>query len=586
MAQHGKLINFRTREELVEQALSILLRSSSSSGLFAVTLDERQDPDLLYWDDRDRDNYWTVVFEVSYILWKEYCSRPDRDSDDDTRRTILNSTESCLKHMCRAIEGISQHLGDLRVHPAGPTGPTGPRYRYGYWMKQSLPFNNMIDDNNIVKLQDEWLYNEPAFLDKADYSGNIDCDADSNGMASTTGLVVRLFIDVPDHKPFWEKRPVRNFPVLYFPQNQEDIFKGIIIYPRSGENSFRQRIWAFISTKAHGWGIGKAAMGFRFEGDFFDKYSTCRFVVADSQLAAEEEVKTDLIKLLEQANSGKSQSLEHVKAGPWEQRRVLELMLFGNIIKKMATSAGRILELAEETVKNQKKQLWKRLEKLKSSRASKREQQNATPVDDAPIDYDSFLLTSNDFRKFQAHLQMIHGDFAKAKPIRNDWLNREKDRQAEQPRWTFNDESPYRSTLNKLRVANCRAIQDLERNLTEISVLAESITKELEYVGSYLEIMLFTYTTAIFLPLGFATGMFSMSETPDVQTVGRMFGLFGGVFVVGTLTILLVKKVNVNFAALIRRAWEELTRRAQARAPEDHESTLWETRRNNARRTD
>ncbi|KAK2036495.1 hypothetical protein LZ31DRAFT_601225 [Colletotrichum somersetense] len=69
------------------------------------------------------------------------------------------------------------------------------------------------------------------------------------------------------------------------------------------------------------------------------------------------------------------------------------------------------------------------------------------------------------------------------------WLNREKDRQAERPRWTFNDESRYRVIIHKLLVTNDRNIQELRRKHAKISGLIDSITKELELVRSYLEIM-------------------------------------------------------------------------------------------------
>ncbi|KAK1656448.1 hypothetical protein BDP81DRAFT_488001 [Colletotrichum phormii] len=623
MVQHGKLINFRTREELIDQALSALLSNSSFNGLFTGTYDERPGPAT------HEDNYATVIFEVPYILWKDYCPRVHGNPGDGTRR-ILDSQESRLKLMSQPIEGASNHLGNLKVHPAGPTEG---RYHNDYWMKHNLPFNNVINDSNIVDLQDEWLYNEPAFfvnITNDGMGGHSDANANTNTEASSTANAhsanVRIMIDIPEHKPLKDKRPVGSLQVHDFPHDKENNSSCINTFApneegekaemeqffhrhKASSNFFTEETIAantwttgfhmafFSAMDTHEmarqiiWHVERVAMGFRFEGDFFDRYWTCRFVVA------EEEAKRNLIEFLQQDHMDQTQGSCEVKTGPWEQRKVLELMLFGSIIRRMAKSAGDILELAEGTVRDQKHRLDRRLDRLQRFQDSMG-YQLPTSDDDSPVDYRSFLLTRNEFRKFLAHLQTIHGDFAKAMAIINHWLNRENDRQAERPRWTFKDESRYRSVLNKLLVTNLRGIQDLERNLTEMSNLAESIAKQLEYLSSHLEVMvnnqtqrnaeaikLFTNTTAIFLPLGFATGMFSMSGTPDVQTVGRMFGLFGGVFIVGTLTILLVTKVNVNFAALIRRAWEELTRRAQARAPEDHERALWETRRNNARRT-
>ncbi|KAG7047059.1 mg2+ transporter zinc transport protein [Colletotrichum scovillei] len=620
MARHGKAINLRTRKELIKQALSVLLSSSSSNGLFTGTLDERQNPSI-YDDETDRDDYWTVVFEVPYILWKDYCTQHSKNPDDSMRSTS-NSIDRRLELVCQSIEEISKHLGDPIGHPEGPTGT---RYRYGYWMKHNLPFNNVIDDNNIVELQDEWLYNEPAFFVNA-----------TNVEAATVPACLAdavLMINVPEYKSLTKKRNLPTFPIMYFRPGLELWFKIIVSDQREVEAA-EKRFWAFASKQAKqnsscintfgpneeveqaemteffdrhksssnffteettaalniwttefhvtfysgvqekGLWLGKesekAAMGFRFEGDFFNKYWTCRFVVADPRLPDKEDTTRDLIRFLQQDNIDDGQTLKEVKTGVWEERRVLELMLFGRIMRKMATSAGHILELAGKIVKEKTEKLEQRLEKFRNSRNPNREQQSPTP----DIDYDSFHLTSNEFRKFQAHLQTIHGDFEKARPIRNHWLNREKDRQAEQPQWTFSDESRYRPILNKLLVENHRAIQDLDRNLREISLLAESITKEREYVSSYLEIMandqsrrndydvkLFTNITAVFLPLGFATGMFSMSGTPDAQTVVGMFGLFVGVFILGLL-VMIVAKAHARYGSS-RQIWEELIRRGQ-----------------------
>ncbi|KAJ0305528.1 hypothetical protein COL516b_005224 [Colletotrichum fioriniae] len=544
-----------------------------------------------------------------------------------TRKELIKQAFR-LELMHHSIKGISKYLGGLSGHPIETTGP---RYRYGYWMKHNLPFNNVIDDNNVVELQDEWLYNEPDFFVNATAMTDVDTnnmpDSDANIGTSMSAKVISpyvlLKIDIQERRPLKDKRPLSSFSVEYYP-NDEDSFEEAVKSQRDAQNA-KKRFWAFILTNAEenssstktlapneereqgemghffhrhktnsnffteetiaelniwttefqmafysgvekegfwcGDKLEKMAMGFRFEGDFFDKYWTCRFVVANPHLSASKnEVKTGLIKLLQQNHEDDAYDLWEVKTGPWEQRRVLELILFGHIISEMATSAGHILELAESTVLKEKTKLEQRLRRLQGSQMFKQEQGDPNTDDGGPIDYNSFVVTSNEFRKFQERLQMIHGDFAKARPISDHCLNREKDRQAEQPCWTFSDESRYRSTLNKLLVVNRRAIQDLDRNLKGISILAESITQELEYVSGGLEsisneesrrnnkdVKLFTYTTAIFLPLGFATGMFSMSGTPDAQTVGGMFGLFVGVFILGLVIILSVAKVNARY---------------------------------------
>ncbi|KAF3807823.1 hypothetical protein GCG54_00007557 [Colletotrichum gloeosporioides] len=108
------------------------------------------------------------------------------------------------------------------------------------------------------------------------------------------------------------------------------------------------------------------------------------------------------------------------------------------------------------------------------------------------------------------------------------WQNREKDRLAERPRWTFQDESRFRVIIHKLQVSNEHAIRELNRLHTKIFKLEESLVKKLEMIRSDLEerrggeTQLFTWVTVVFLPLGFATGVFSMSEAPTIQTLHSM----------------------------------------------------------------
>ncbi|KAJ3938670.1 uncharacterized protein N0V96_011400 [Colletotrichum fioriniae] len=601
----------------------------------------------IYTDIKERDNYWTVVFEVPYILWAHYCLRPYGDPDHGAELD-QDSADYRSKRTHQVIEEISNGLGDLTVRPARSIGP---QYHYEYWMKQDLPLNKEIEDDEVVELQDEWLYDEPTFFvnatnANAERYAEVGTKTGSLMVASTSIADHVLMIDVPKQTMLDELHRF-SFPVKHLKdKEQQDLTFREVARSQRKAGTAKKRFWAFVSRNAeqnlgyietfapsereekaemkrflqrhefgsnffaeqttavlnrwttefhltfcsgvkasktpenskkkwHDWTTERVSMGFRFEGDFFDRYWTCRFVVADPQMMAEEEIKKDLIKFLEQDSTDEARSSEYVETGPWEQRRVLELMLFGRVIRHMNESADGILRLAKNTVKEQTTKLMK---KLQSSQESEQARNDSTP--DESIDYKNSLLASNEFRKFQAELRMIHGDFIKVMATIQRWLNRVKDRQAERPQWTLHNEIRYRSTLNKLMVANHRGIEDLELNLAEISSLSESITRELEYVRSYLEIMandqsrqnsndvrLFTYVTAIFLPLGFATGMFSMSGTPDAQTVGGMFGLFVGVFILGLAIIISVAKVNARYGdsrqireKLIRWGWQKIDR--------------------------
>ena len=80
-------------------------------------------------------------------------------------------------------------------------------------------------------------------------------------------------------------------------------------------------------------------------------------------------------------------------------------------------------------------------------------------------------------------------------------------------------------------------IQELERKL-------EKMDKQLES-NRNADIRRFTYVTVIFLPLGFATGVFSMSGAPSGSTLGNMIITAVAAFAITALLILCVTNLDV-----------------------------------------
>ncbi|KAF9882228.1 hypothetical protein CkaCkLH20_00264 [Colletotrichum karsti] len=665
MAQYKKPMNLRPRAEMLEHAISVLLRSSSANGSFSGKL-AKHEP-AIYESERLRDNHWGTTFEVPYILWKYYCARPEDERQAVEAKTVHDRLES----MSHTMTQICTLLGDLAE---GQTGSKGHKRRHGYWMKHNLPFNNMVDEENIIELQDEWLYNEPAFFSPAPViqaEPNVSGEASNDHRASienfrlrnthstvvpmrTSNQFVGLMIDVPKRKPLKKKRSEEegtSIITITTDQGVLDLTRNV----RRDKKKSKKRFWAFVSaspssnqacietvpsgeekeakeietfvsrhetydnfftevtaailntwtTEFHlsfyslvqvkkersqrtgdmgesrdiPFPTQKIAMGFRFEGDFFDRYWTCRFLEADPEKSksSKEETVGRMRSMLGQAGKEEWVDLQYglvstVKTGPWQQRRVLELKLFEAVVERMNESAKGILDEAKEIFEGKRDNLEKRLKLLNETQENSnpaRKVNTPTEADgqsNLSIDYRSFLVTSRQLQKFQNTLQAVEGDFSENNAKIELWLKREKDRQAERPRWTFNDESRYRVIIHKLLVKNDRNIQELRRKHAKISGLIESITKELELVRSNLEIMrsdqdqersnldqrraedikLFTYVTAFFLPLGFATGVFSMSEAPEVQTLGNMIATAVGGLVFTALLLLAAKSIHIK----------------------------------------
>jgi hypothetical protein len=256
-------------------------------------------------------------------------------------------------------------------------------------------------------------------------------------------------------------------------------------------------------------------MSFRFDGDFFDRYWTCHFLEFDPQMASKLNIERTLHDLLIKGPGGTNNKKE-----PWRQRRVLELLLFDRIMCRMQECTADIL-------KKVKLNTWK------PARSNSKEQEDPDGTESnlsrsLNVDYDAFRTTSSQCQGYQQLLQTVEQDLQENLDQIERWLNREKDRVAERPRWTFNDESRYRGVISKLLVSNQHRIQDLRRSHASISSFNESLTKKLEIIRSELDqrraddIKRFTYVTVVFLPLGFATGVFSMSEAPADRTLVGM----------------------------------------------------------------
>ncbi|KAK1962647.1 hypothetical protein LY78DRAFT_586258, partial [Colletotrichum sublineola] len=308
------------------------------------------------------------------------------------------------------------------------------------------------------------------------------------------------------HLSFWEldsagvDSSFRSFPPAYE-----------VPFPTSGYG-YAQRYW-----------IRRAVTSFGVDGDFLDQYWMCHFVEhrakapkvdapANEHPADEAEIHKLDVRMLE--NGGEQPS--------WQQRKVLELVLFDRTLKPMAAAAELILKEVRALV----------LESLIVPESTMTTDPNAPMITDpaillAEIDSDSYLSFSKVVHKVQYVLESLHDNLNKNLDKIQDWSDRERKRQ-HSTRWTQRDGEKYRSAIHKLQVSNDLTIQELKRARDTVASYKSSLAKRLERTQSELEfrgaddIRLFTYVTAVFLPIGFATSLFSMSEAPSEETLSYM----------------------------------------------------------------
>lgn len=565
-------IDGKQPDDLCKTAKDILLQSSSANGLFPGALHPVTKEPELYQDKRWRDSYWHRTFEVPYVLWQS--------RDYKLSRSVSSNVPAQVQR-------------DLPARSLASDS-----YSTQMEMKRRMPFNNIIVQQSIVELSDEWLYKFPSLF-HTEWADKY-CVVDKGAAVTSKGVI----IDIPKTDRNKKKEdPTRNIELLC---NERMYAK--LREERTAQNSKKRLIWITnpnadtkgiccatsakhetdsldlffkrhkdkvkyfsdeVTATANLWttelhlssyrlsnqtkdreGTGmmflggkhlfieRAGAGFRFVGDFFDRYWTCH--VLETELNDKVTCTGNLKNILE---------LEKLKLAveqhkqPWKQRKVLELLLLDRMLgeitqryQKMIEKTGQQLEQLFPHATNNEGIAERNIVSISNELFSKQMNNNA---------YLSFRKT---WPAFQYSLQVMEEDLKEILEKIDIWTNRKADRKPEEPRWTKNDERRYRAAITKLTNENSHAIRDLRDHLATIQSLRISLSSGLQSTRDELNflnaerIRYFTYLTAVFLPLGFATGIWSMAESsPRSESLKGM-----AVTAVVTLLLAIVAPVLVN----------------------------------------
>ncbi|KAK4085530.1 uncharacterized protein Triagg1_520 [Trichoderma aggressivum f. europaeum] len=301
--------------------------------------------------------------------------------------------------------------------------------------------------------------------------------------------------------------------------------------------------------------ISRAVMSFRFDGDFFDRHWTCHFFEFNPYRIHGNEI----------ADVTKEKITGSLKANPWKQRRVLELVLFGKILQEMVTCSQDLLDEIKTRILESFKKRPKK--EAKNSRLSSTFLDSIDLFDD--ITSNVFISNNKAWNIFQYILQVVEEDLCDNLTKIELWTKREERPEHNKPRWTLNDERNYRGAIYRLQKSNDLLVQQLRLCYTRARSFNASLTKRLDStrgeweVGSNDDIRLFTYVTVVFLPISFATGVFSMSSAPTKETLNSMITTAGLALLVTAMTLLnakvLDRKIVKPFLAKFRPISEATT---------------------------
>jgi hypothetical protein len=315
--------------------------------------------------------------------------------------------------------------------------------------------------------------------------------------------------------------------------------------------------------------VRKASTGFRFVGDFFDRYWTCHFIefLPSSAKFSDSSVDNSSENPSQNPSQNPSESRSEIssedssEAPPedrsenpsenqetkywdfnfkpssedrsWTQRKILELHLFERMLTRLVESTGEIFRTFQKEFKDPSAEF-------------------------APMGLDelNYFQSSLKWQETQNSLKVIADHLEHTDDIIRRWESREKDRASEQPRWTRYDEGQFRRSINKLRVSTNNMIREFRALHSRINSFRESLItrqdqtrNEIDVRGSE-NIRFFTYVTVVFLPLGFASSIFSMSDVPNHALVNNLITFALEAIILTVLAVMSAKRVLGGFAKI------------------------------------
>ncbi|OAL43441.1 hypothetical protein IQ07DRAFT_292340 [Pyrenochaeta sp. DS3sAY3a] len=300
--------------------------------------------------------------------------------------------------------------------------------------------------------------------------------------------------------------------------------------------------------------LSSTTMSFRFSGHFSDRYWTCVFlehgITQDpkaslgSRLQPSKESGVGSVLNLTKKHEDIGVEMRKVQRGikgvkshnrSWQQRKVLELLIYNKMLGALHKETAAILALVKELAL----QPGKNKDSGGRSNPFKRAIEEAKQLQHLG-DKEGYFPVADRWRRYIQILLVIEENLTDNIDRMKEWNRREEDRRNQKPRWTHRDEQMHFTTILRLTIISQRKVGDIQRLKSNVQSFRESLPSQLESIREDLgfrgsqSINLFTYVTVVFLPLGFATGVLSMSQLPDrptlIHLVTLAFGALGITF--------------------------------------------------------
>lgn len=594
----GKTINETSADDLVRKSTKALLNYSGFNGIFPGFLDAGTEEPSLFEKESDRDRYYHATFEIN-LFFLENALGIDKHFPgggaalQGTDSATASTNASTGKTSLSAEETFSRLL--RKMEAMTPRAETERKAK----MEKSIPSSHALDSSKIMLIDEEWLYNYPQFLLGSGF-GEIDIEnsivllksGKFSGRDAQASSIVAFVVDVAkqkhqekrhNYKPPKQKSFEANgalFEYLKSPRTSVKAKKRLIWLAHANKETkvnclattpkmdrlalsgffdrhdqYTKDVWDHVNIVLNVWQtkihlsfyvlamrkespidgppprkmvaiprnskmvLELTSMSFHFSGDSFDRYWTCHIVDDIDQ------GNTDL-----SSSPADCSQLTDFNRKSSLQRKVLELRLLGRILDTTVIHARKIL-----------REVQKQLDL----------EENGSLL--TQLDRISDLRSTDDWHLFEHLLQMLEENLADTIEILKRWDKRVEVRGKQQPRWTQKDEKKYRDDLTEAQAINDRHSREIHACRDQILKLKDDLSRsrqtrrdDLEFYGNQ-TIRYFTYVTIIFLPLGFATSVYSMSGPPDSSFLTPLIKIIVAAFAV-TFVLLAIAESFMKFA--------------------------------------
>ncbi|OAP63212.1 hypothetical protein AYL99_02439 [Fonsecaea erecta] len=254
--------------------------------------------------------------------------------------------------------------------------------------------------------------------------------------------------------------------------------------------------------------IEKCAIGFRFDGDLYDRYWTCYVAVYLPQCDTQDRwfADVDSFKLMRPTGEG-NKDTEH------SQRKILEARWFERATRIICEETRNILRVISGILGEDRNGRY-----------------TATSYDTFRANFETNKTTYAQYGEMVKFLRHVLDNLEAIRNVADKWENRATTREV-QPRWTRDDEAAYAQEISiwcRRAQANVHNMAHLENQiqakLDHIKQLREWLLDDLQLKEARVsnrsadDVRIFTYATVVFLPLSFASSIFSMGGAPSHST--------------------------------------------------------------------